>query len=180
MMVSSIGPEFPQVIAAAQEGAEWAWSTLYHTISSQLAGFARGRGAPEPEDVVGEVMHDLARNIQGFSGNEANFRSWAFKIAHDRMVDQWRKRSRNAATQPAAPIASAESQALAGMLGGPARSALARLTSDQQTVMLLRAIGDFSLDDVAEIMGKNVNAIKALQHRAVRQLRNFLEEAVTQ
>ncbi|MCP3977097.1 MAG: RNA polymerase sigma factor [bacterium] len=179
--MSAIGPEFPQVLAAAQEGAEWAWTTLYHSLAGQLAGFARAKGAPEPDDVVGEVLHDVARNIQSFEGTEANFRSWVFTIAHNRLVDQWRKagKRQHHISPPAGTAASAEHEALQVSTQGPAFRALESLTDAQRTVMLLRTIADLSLEQVAEVMGTNRNSVKALQHRAVRQLRKILGQPVS-
>ena len=174
--MSIVGPEFPQVLAAAQEGAEWAWAALYHSLAAQLAGFARAKGAPEPDDVVGEVFHDVARNIQTFQGTEANFRSWVFTIAHNRLVDQWRKAAKRQdhPDNPAGSALSAELEALRLSTEGPAFAALDSLTEAQRTVMLLRTIADLSLEQVAEVMGTNRNSVKALQHRAVRQLRKKL------
>lgn len=179
--MTAIGPEFPQVLAAAQEGAQWAWAALYHSVASQLAGFARAKGAPEPEDVVGEVFHDVARNIDNFDGSESNFRSWVFTIAHNRLVDQWRKASKrqDEAAAPMSAVDSAELEALRSSIDSPAFAALATLTEAQRTVMLLRTVADLSLEQVAEVMGTNRNAIKALQHRAVVQLRKLIDTPVT-
>lgn len=175
--MSVIGPEFPLVLAAAQEGAEWAWAELYHSVAAQLAGFARAKGAPEPDDVVGEVLHDVARNIRSFEGSEINFRSWVFTIAHNRLVDQWRRAAKRRAhvELPSGRAASAEHEALAASEQGPAFRALESLTEAQRNVMLLRTIADLSLEQVAQVMGTNRNSVKALQHRAVRQLRRILE-----
>jgi len=179
--VTDIGPEFPQVLAAAQEGAPWAWAALYHSVVPQLAGFARARGAPEPEDVVGEVFHDVARNIHAFEGGESNFRSWVFTIAHNRLVDQWRRAARGRGEALPAPgdATSAEAEAVAAVMDGPAFAALESLTEAQRAVMLLRTVADLSLDQVADVMGTNRNAVKAVQHRAVNRLRKILQEPVT-
>lgn len=175
-----IGPQFPEVLGAAQEGAEWAWSRLYHSLAAQLAGYARAKQAPDPEEVVGEVFHDIARNITGFSGNEAGFRSWVFGIAHNRLIDQWRKQQRRRQGRPTiGETASAEQTALAELWDSPAFRALAQLTEGQREVMVLRTIGDMSLEQVAEILETNVNSVKALQHRAVTRLKKTLEEPVT-
>lgn len=179
--MTHIGPEFPQVLAAAQEGAPWAWAALYHSVAPQLTGFARARGAPEPEDIVGEVFHDIARNVRGFEGNEANFRSWVFTIAHNRLVDQWRKAERGRHEEMPGPgdATSAEAEAVAAAMDGPAFAALGSLTEAQRSVMLLRTVADLSLDQVATVLGTNRNAVKAVQHRAVQRLRKILQEPVT-
>lgn len=180
-MVTTIGPDFPQVLAAAQEGAEWAWTQLYHSVATQVAGYAKAKGAPEPEDVVGDVFHDAARNVKSFDGTESQFRSWIFGIAHNRLVDQWRKQGRRKDLAQSSPQAaeSAETAAMARVQDGPAFAALAHLTEQQRNVLVLRTVADLSLEEVAVVLDTNINAVKALQHRAVVQLRRVLDKAVT-
>ena len=57
---------------------------------------------------------------------------------------------------------------------------LGTLSPDQRDVLLLRIIGDLSVDRVAEVLGKTPGAVKALQHRGLTQLRKtVVEEGVT-
>jgi RNA polymerase sigma-70 factor (ECF subfamily) len=51
------------------------------------------------------------------------------------------------------------------------------LSPDQQQVLTLRYVFDFSNSEAAEIMGKNENAIKQLQHRAIGSLQRRLAPA---
>jgi RNA polymerase sigma-70 factor (ECF subfamily) len=50
-------------------------------------------------------------------------------------------------------------------------AALAALSPDQREVVLLRFVGDLPLEAVARITGRRVGAVKALQHRALENLR---------
>jgi RNA polymerase sigma-70 factor (ECF subfamily) len=45
------------------------------------------------------------------------------------------------------------------------------LTPEQQHVLALRFSQELSLEETAAVMGKNVNAVKVLQFRAVQALR---------
>jgi RNA polymerase sigma-70 factor (ECF subfamily) len=56
---------------------------------------------------------------------------------------------------------------------------LMALTMDQQQVIALRFGGGYSLAETAALMDKNINAIKALQYRAIAALRRgFGDELV--
>ena len=57
------------------------------------------------------------------------------------------------------------------------RRAIARLTPEQQQVIVLKFAQDMSNAEVARIMGKPEGAIKALQHRALTNLREWLKDA---
>ena len=48
------------------------------------------------------------------------------------------------------------------------------LTEDQRNVIVLRFQEEFSLKETAEIIGKNVNAVKALQNRGIQKLRQVM------
>jgi RNA polymerase sigma-70 factor, ECF subfamily len=48
------------------------------------------------------------------------------------------------------------------------------LTEDQGNVLVLRFQEEFSLKETAEIVGKNVSAVKALQNREINRLREAL------
>ena len=118
-------------------------------------------GAPDPEDVLGEVFLQVARDIGGFEGDWAEFRGWVFTIAHHRLIDARRRSARRPVDLMAEPPEPARAPA-----GDAAEEALARigdergargaraLSEDQRAVLLLRVIGDLSLEQVAEALGK--------------------------
>jgi RNA polymerase sigma-70 factor (ECF subfamily) len=57
-----------------------------------------------------------------------------------------------------------------------ARDLLAGLTLDQRDVLVLRIFGELPLEQVAEILGKRLGAVKALQRRGLDALRRNLPE----
>jgi RNA polymerase sigma-70 factor, ECF subfamily len=52
---------------------------------------------------------------------------------------------------------------------------LRALTDEQQQVLILRFFQDLTAAQAAEIMGKSVGAVQALQHRALGSLERALE-----
>jgi RNA polymerase sigma-70 factor (ECF subfamily) len=54
------------------------------------------------------------------------------------------------------------------------RAATRRLTPEQQEVLALRFGEGMKAREVAEVMGKSVGAVEALQHRALAALRRIL------
>ena len=53
---------------------------------------------------------------------------------------------------------------------------LASLSPDQRAVLLLRVIGDLSLEQVAEALGKRTGAVKQLQRRGLIAVRKALSQ----
>ncbi len=173
----SIGPAFDQLLAAAQTGAGWARARFYEDLAPAVAGYARAQGVPDPADLTSDVFVAVLTSLPTFSGDEAQFRSWVFKIAYRRVMDQWRAHARARVSPSAtASIAPAAEDVALGRLGRERVEALLdELTPDQRSVLALRVIADLSLEQVADLLGKPVGAVKALQHRALATLRRKIE-----
>lgn len=175
-------PDFAATLSAAQAGDERAWRDLYDGLSGPLLGYLQGRGARDPDNLLGEVFLQLARNLGHFRGNEGALRGWAFMIARNRLVDERRGADRRPdeslgeeATARLPATGNVEDEALAELGRGRVRELLGRLTAEQRDVLLLRVVGDLSLDQVGRILGKRVGAVKQLQRRALAALRRELE-----
>jgi RNA polymerase sigma factor (sigma-70 family) len=180
----SLGDGFEQVLAAAAQGAGWAFSRLYEWLAPSVAGYARAQGATEPEDLTSDVFLAAFSSLGSFSGSEAQFRSWVFTIAHRRIIDDRRARTRrpppppHEAARPPSPrrsaAGSAEDYALDAMGMDRVRELLQKLAPDQRDVIALRVIADLSVEQAAAALGKQPGAIKALQRRALASLRRQL------
>ncbi len=175
-----LGANFEPALGAAKSGAEWAWALLYRDLAGPVTGYLASRGAPEPEDLAAETFLQVARNIQNFDGGEEAFRSWVFVIAHRRLIDVRRKRGRSPELMPLTDDdrsgGNVEGEALDRLATDDLRRALEVLTEDQRDVLSLRVIGNLTLEETAEVMGKRVGAVKALQRRGLIALREHLEQ----
>jgi RNA polymerase sigma-70 factor (ECF subfamily) len=177
------GLPFDDVLAAAQAGAAWAFEVLYRDLSPAVTGYLRLHGAVEPDDLASETFLGVFTGLAGFSGDEGALRAWVFTIAHRRLVDDWRRRSRR-------PQVAGELADLTGLVGGDVeddvlvRSGAAdvhrlcgELPDDQRAVLLLRILADLTVEQVAQVMGRSTASIKALQRRGLRTLRAQMENS---
>ena len=180
----SLGPGFEQVMAAAGQGAGWAFTRLYEWLSPAVAGYVRAQGATDPDDVTSEVFLAAFSSLGSFSGTEAQFRSWVFTIAHRRIIDDRRARTRRppplsfedegSARTGGRVRASAEDDALDAMGMDRIREVLDKLAPDQRDVIAMRVIADLSVEQVAAALDKQPGAVKSLQRRALASLRRQL------
>ncbi len=170
------------MLAAARRGDDAAWAEIYHELAGPILGYLRGQRIPDAEDVLGETMLQVVRDIDGFEGDEAGFRSWVFTIAHRRLLDARRSQSRRPADahetevleDAMAPAESAEPAALAELELDEVLVVLDRLTEEQREVLLLRLVADMDIVQVAEVTGRTPEAVKALSKRARDRLRTLL------
>lgn len=144
-----------------------------------MAGYLRLQRATEPEDLTSEVFLGVFRGLASFQGSEQQFRSWTFTIAHRRLQDERRRLARQPYLAPvdAEPDLSGgdvEQEALAALGADWVRRVTAELSADQRTVLLLRTVADLTAEEVAQIVGKRVGAVRALQRRGLSALRRLL------
>ncbi|HJR27013.1 MAG TPA: sigma factor, partial [Acidimicrobiales bacterium] len=85
---------FHTVLAAAQEGAEWAVGELYRAHAPAIERYLRAQEPREHADIAADTWLDAARNLRTFRGDEDGFAGWLFTIARRRLVDHRRARRR--------------------------------------------------------------------------------------
>ncbi len=148
-----------------------------------MLGYLRGSGGPDPEDVLSETFLQVARDVGGFEGDWERFRAWAFTVAHHRLIDARRRSARRPVDlmaeppePPGPPSDDVAEQALAEIGREQVLRVLALLSADQRAVLLLRVLGDLSLEQVAEALGKRTGAVKQLQRRGLIAVRKAITE----
>jgi RNA polymerase sigma-70 factor (ECF subfamily) len=176
--------DFGTVLARAREGAPEATRWLYESLAGQVCGSLRVHGATDPEDLTNEVFLRVFDHLDAFAGDERGYRSWVFTITHRLLVDDHRRRARRFETVGLGATVcetvaggDAETDALDAVGASDVSAVLAQLVPDQREVLTLRVVGDLTVDQVADVLGKSRGAVKALQRRAVATLRRRLEEA---
>jgi RNA polymerase sigma-70 factor, ECF subfamily len=176
-----MSPErFTSLLESARQGSEAAWQELYNGLAPVVLGYLRANGAPDPEDVLSEIFLQVARDIATFGGDEKGFRSWVFTIAHHRLIDARRHAARRPvelAAEPPEPgdrADDAAEEALARIGLEEVHRVLSAISDDQRAVLLLRVVGDLSIEDVAKAVGKRPGAVKALQRRGLAAVKREL------
>jgi len=126
------------------------------------------------EDISSEVFCCLLKAVKSGRSPAVNLRGWLIGTARHMIIDHLRREHRHPSE------ALSDSFEFAGE--GPSveveqrlashdlHSALILLTEDQQQVLALRFGQGYSLEETAAVMKKQVNAVKALQFRALNAL----------
>ena len=177
------GAAFDGVLAAAQAGAAWAFEVLYKDLAPAVTAYVRLHGAVEPDDLASETFIGVFTGLGSFSGDENALRAWVFTIAHRRLVDDWRRRSRR--PQPADDAGDladsvggdVEDDVLLRMGTDEVHRLCGLLPDDQRSVLLLRILAALTVEQVARALGRSVSSVKALQRRGLRALRQELKNS---
>ncbi|TMW70964.1 RNA polymerase sigma factor [Alteribacter natronophilus] len=154
---------------------------VFHYIYNQTSSHH------DTEELLQDVFFKAACQLERFEG-KSSFKTWLFKIARNAVIDFYRKQNkarRTVSTESAALETlggrdeSAEHTALRKLHMENVVDSIDQLPDQYRTVLHLRFIEDFSLKETAEIMGKSVLAIKAMQRRARTALSESISMEVT-
>ena len=132
------------------------------------------------EDIASEVFIRLLEAVKAARGPESNLKGWLIGTASHAVTDHMRKKYRR--SEEEIP------ESLPDLRPGPAteadqrernravQNALQKLTPEQQHVLAMRFGQGYSLEETAAQLNKNVNAVKALQFRALAALQREIGE----
>jgi RNA polymerase sigma-70 factor (ECF subfamily) len=138
----------------------------------------------QASDVVQEAFFSAFRNLASFRGGSV--RSWLGRIAINAAMDTQRLRRRRPVNpypelededwQPPAPgIAEPESVAVASERTRWLAAALARISADQRTAIVLFDVEGYDYGEIAAITGVSLGTVKSRIHRGRLALRALLE-----
>lgn len=186
-------PVFSQLLDRACDGESEALSMLYRQFLTGVFGYIAIR-VPDratAEDLTSEVFLRMVEGIHQLRArDEAGFAAWVLQIARIIVADYYRRRERQPVCLSLEPEGWEEQES--NLLPAthpdtdPVRLAEARdewrtvvdaintLTEEQRQVLIGRLILGYDVATVAQMVGKNANAVKALQFRALQSLQRRL------
>lgn len=133
------------------------------------------------EDIASDVFVRLLEASQKRQGPETNLRGWLIATASNAVNDHLRRQYRRPTEVLSESLADAGTDVHAEVdlreQNRAVQTAYAQLTTEQQHVLVLRFGQGYSLEETAFYMKKKVNAVKALQFRALASLQRFIGEA---
>lgn len=129
------------------------------------------------EDLTATVFQRFLEQIYADKPPITHLSGWLFRVAYRLMVDDIRRtKVRDADELPDdVPTELLTEQAVfAHIQTAKIHDALAQLPVRQREVLLLRYIAELDLSATAHVLGMNINAVKALQHRATTHMKRIL------
>jgi RNA polymerase sigma-70 factor, ECF subfamily len=170
-------PNVRRLVQKAQGGDRAALEQLYLVHFDRIYSYLQLSvgNRHDAEDLTNQTFIKMLESLDRFVWRHAPFSAWLFRIAHNLAMDHFRagRRWQPEESPPEDPDAlepSAEDEAfdtigresMLGMIQG--------LSADQQQVLTLKFVFDFSNAEIATILGKTEGAVKSLQHRALASL----------
>ena len=191
---AALTDEIEDLVKRAQKGDNGAFAGLYEAFHAKIYRYVYFKVSDrvEAEDLTEEVFLRMLESINSFKWQGYPFSSWLFRIAHNRIIDHYRKKGRQRTVEldDAGSVVGVNTDDMDRNLEvrlsiEQVDVAMRGLTQLQKEVITLRFAGGLSIAETADAMGKKDNAVKALQHAAIKKLRTTLpdhlvEQAVAQ
>jgi RNA polymerase sigma-70 factor (ECF subfamily) len=178
-----VDPDDQYLIQRARGGDMTAVGALYDEHHDNIFKYLwlRVGDRQVAEDLTGDVFIRMMSALPNYRLAGAPFRAWLYRIAHNLIVDHFRR----ANLRTPVPLEAIEEQAreddpLAAvdrkLLVERLQHALSQLDQLQREVVALRFVVGLSLQEVAQVIGRSEAAVKSLQHRGLAALRRALSE----
>lgn len=188
---------FAQLIHQARLSEEEALVALYQRALPVIYRYVLARlgRADLAEDVVSEVFLVMVETISALrTDEEAGFYAWLLRIARGKVSRALRQLARQSRRQvPLLDQFGTESPSLSEPLATNRESdplglqewretleevgeALGKLSADQQVIVVGRFLGGQTIEELAQVLGKQPGAVRVAQYRALRALAHHLEQ----
>ena len=172
-----------ELAQAAQNGDRAAFETLCDRYLPIVYNRLRAKLPYEVvEDVAQQVFVGAVKGLKRYR-EQSTFRTWILSIAHNKVVDYYRRNSRQPETAPLDPGAEGAAD------GGEARDvwedrvmvriALNHLADHYQEILLLRFAEGMRFKGIADTLGISLEAAKSRYRRAVAAIAREMETGCT-
>ncbi len=170
------------LVQKAQQKDKEAFAELYEAYFDKIYRYImlKTGNQADAEDMTQQVFLKALKSLPSYKYQEVPFSAWLYRIAHNQMVDHFRKSSKHQDCElaeeitPDNPDDNPQRQVELKTDIESLIKATRQLTKSQQEVIALRFSSDLPVAEVARLMGKSEGAVKALQHSAVVALRKIM------
>lgn len=175
--------EEPKIVTRASKGEPEAFGVLYDHYQPQIYRFIilKVSRRQEAEDLTHQVFVAAWKNMPNYEDQGYPFSSWLYQIARNQVIDHYRLKKPDVnleedQVQELTGTDDAESQAEESLAMSKVQRAIKELSGEYQDVVIMRFIEELSVREVAQALGKSEGAIKVMQHRAIKELKEALGE----
>ena len=163
----------------ACRGDKNAFGDLYERYLDQIYRYIyyRVSNPQDAEDLTEQVFLKAWEKLPQYRGS-VPFRAWIYRIAHNIVIDHYRTRKDTVELPDDLPLADdradVEAQLFSQERAAGLAAIIARLSPLHQHVLTLRFINGLSMKETAQVLGRNVGAVRVLQHRALKAAHTLL------
>lgn len=172
-----------ELLSLAKDLDQTALAIIYDRYSTALYRYAYYQTGDQPtaEDCVAETFSRFLKAMHQGRGPKKHLKAYLYRIAHNWVTDLYRRKSSSEEPLEAAEAvlsqesSTVENTVLQGITAETLRKHITKLKESQRLVIVLKHLEGMDNAEVAEILGKNVGSVKALNSRGLNNLRKYLK-----
>ena len=179
---SALADEQAQVVALVERskrGDAEAFGALYDRFQPEIVRYLAHRvgDVHAAEDLAQQVFLKAWQAVPRYEHRGVPFRAWLYRMAHNQMVDYFRRRRPTTGLDgiDVPEDGEAEQRVLVREVHEQLEQALIRLSEDHRRVLVLRFLMEKSAREIGEIMDRKEVTVRGLQMRALQALRREIE-----
>lgn len=174
-----------ELLILAKKGDRQAYGALYEIYLTPVYRFIffRVRGRDEAEDLTQTVFLKVFQSLENFQLGSTSPLAYFLTAARNIVIDFWRKKKEARLDdeteffQNLAGGEEASRQLEQAEAGATVRRLLALLEGDEREVLTLRFLSELSHAEIAVVIGKSEEAIRQIQCRALKKIREIYGRA---
>ncbi|MDH4210368.1 MAG: RNA polymerase sigma factor [candidate division WOR-3 bacterium] len=169
-------PELADLVRRAKRGEERALSDVCSYVYAHIYAYLYYR-VDRPEDAEDLTSEVVMKIVQSIKKQRGNFHAWIYQIARNHLIDFYRRRAVRSEISlndiPEQALKKSDDFSKQIMTRERLKRGLKHLTEEQRQVVILKFIEGHDNREIASIIHKSVGAVKVLQFRALKALRDY-------
>ncbi len=172
-----------ELVKKAQDGEADAFGLIYDVYLPKIYRFVfiKVSRKQDAEDLTHQVFLSAWQNIQNFQFQGFPFSSWLYRIARNAVIDHYRTKKPEESIEFIAEEALPELSDFTKKIDldfeiSIVKKAILKLEEDQQNVIIMKFVNELSNKEIAGILEKSEGAVRVIQHRALKQLKEYIKE----
>ncbi|MFH1534249.1 MAG: RNA polymerase sigma factor [Nitrospirota bacterium] len=136
------------------------------------------------EDLLMDVFMKGYENFDKYSPEKGTFKSWIFTIAHNHLVDCWRKLRKQMVSTEAlaekgielAVDSDLDKKADLEIEKQKVQKVLLLMSEQESELIALKFIHDFTNEEIVHLLGRREGAIRTALHRSLNRFRSLYQK----
>lgn len=171
------------LVEKARKGNPEAFGVLYDYYLPRIYRFVlfKVNHKQQAEDIAQQTFMRAWENVGSYKSKGYAFGSWLYRIARNAVIDHYRQSGPHVGIDEVSPEVLGIDDSLVARLEikfqwEEVLGAIGKLKEVEQDILIMRFVEDMSHDEVARAVDKSESAVKVIQHRALKKLKEALSK----
>lgn len=168
------------LVRKSQRGDRDAYGQLYMKYLDEIYRYVYFRlncNRENAEDISEVIFFKAWKNLGNLGKDNLNFRAWLYTIARNACIDYFRKSNHEVKLDENIESTSPdiEEKLILKSNIDILQYHMKLLTDEQREVITMKFINDMPNEEIAKVLQKREDAVRAIQHRALKKLREIIK-----